>query len=443
MGSYRWNHIYNKKLFSNISLTYTRFRFNTIATSQQETESAIYDSKSVFRSVISDLGAKIDFSLYAGPSQTINFGAGSVNHTFNPWSNSYYITEGNSVILDTLTGSQDFHAWEHFAYFEDKINIGQFLNLDLGVRGSWYVSDELSFKRFDPRLTLNIIPGANSHLSASYSEMQQYVHLLSYSNIGMPIDLWMPSTKNVPPSLSRQASLGYKRIFFNGQYDLSLEYYNKWMNNLIEYKPGVSIVESTENWQDLIEKGGKGRSYGIELMLRKNTGITTGWIGYTWSKTTHQFENLNHGKPYPYKFDRRHDISLVVMHKITDDIDLSATWVYGTGNAFSLPLGKYNTPVDDPQYLDSEPPFYFYPAYIYGEKNNHRMRSYHRLDVGVNFRKDTRWGERIWNISVFNLYNRKNPYYYFIDYNWNNGKTTLKQKSLFPIMPSISYSFNF
>jgi hypothetical protein len=215
------------------------------------------------------------------------------------------------------------------------------------------------------------------------------------------------------------------------------------MNNLIEYKPGVSIVESTENWQDLIEKGGKGRSYGIELMLRKNTGITTGWIGYTWSKTTHQFENLNHGKPYPYKFDRRHDISLVVMHKITDDIDLSATWVYGTGNAFSLPLGKYNTPVDDPQYLDSEPPFYFYPAYIYGEKNNHRMRSYHRLDVGVNFRKDTRWGERIWNISVFNLYNRKNPYYYFIDYNWNNGKTTLKQKSLFPIMPSISYSFNF
>jgi len=131
------------------------------------------------------------------------------------------------------------------------------------------------------------------------------------------------------------------------------------------------------------------------------------------------------------------------MQKMTDDIDISATWVYGTGNAFSLPSGKYNAILDDGQYRDNEPTTYFYPAYIYEGKNNYRMRSYHRLDVGVNFRKDTRWGERTWNISIFNLYNRKNPYFYFMDYNWNSGKTSLKQKSLFPIMPSVSYSFKF
>jgi hypothetical protein len=131
------------------------------------------------------------------------------------------------------------------------------------------------------------------------------------------------------------------------------------------------------------------------------------------------------------------------MHKISDKIDLSATWVYGTGNAFSLPVGKYNTYIDDGQYYDGEPERIFHPAYIYEERNNYRMRSYHRMDVGANFRKDTRRGERTWNISIFNLYNRKNPYFYFMDYNWDNGNTTLKQKSLFPFMPSVSYNFKF
>lgn len=436
VAAYRWNHIYNKKLFSNLSLSYSRFRFNTRAKDIQDTGNSEYKYLGQFRSSITDLGAKIDFSYYPGPNQSVTFGGGTLHHNFNPWTNSYYITEGADVILDTLTGSNELFAWEHFLYLDDKINIGRFLNINVGVRGSWYTSDKLNYRRFDPRISLNITPDDKSQISASYTEMQQYVHLLSYSNVGIPIDLWMPATKEVPPSLAKQLSFGFTRQLNNGEYDISIEYYNKRMNNLIEYKPGVSIIESTEDWQDLIEKGGKGRSYGLEFLFRKNTGRTTGWIGYTWSKTTHQFANLNNGEPYPYKFDRRHDISLVLMQKITDDIDISATWVYGTGNAFSLPVGKYNAIIKDS-------PTSFYPAYQYEGKNNNRMRSYHRLDVGVNFRKDTRWGERTWNISIFNLYNRKNPYFYFMDYNWNNNKTTLKQKSLFPIMPSISYSFKF
>ena len=443
VGAYRWNHVYSQKLFSNLSLSYTRFRFITKASDIQDTGDTEYRYQGQFRSSIRDIGAKIDFTYYPGLNQTINFGIGTQHHTFNPWTNSYHITEGENVILDTLTGSNDFYAWEHFLYLDDNISIGRFLNINMGLRGSWYSSGGLDYKRFDPRITLNFTPGDKTQISSSYTEMQQYVHLLSYSNVGIPIDLWMPATKSVPPSLAKQLSFGYARQFKDGEYDISIEYYNKRMNNLIEYKPGVSIIESTEDWQELIEKGGKGRSYGFEILFRKNTGSTTGWIGYTWSKTTHQFANLNNGEPYPYKFDRRHDISLVLMHKITSDIDISATWVYGTGNAFSLPVGKFNAIIDDGQYWEDEPERIFYPAYQYEGKNNYRMRSYHRLDVGANFRKETRWGERTWNISIFNLYNRKNPYFYFMDYNWNSGKTTLKQKSLFPFMPSVSYSFKF
>lgn len=442
-GAYRWNHVYNQKLFSNLSLSYSRFRFVTRASDIQDTGDSEYRYQGQFRSSISDLGAKIDFNFYPGLSQSISFGGGTVHHTFHPWTNSYYITEEEDVILDTITGSNDFYAWEHFLYLDDKIDISRFLNINAGIRGTWYESDKFSYKRFDPRITLNITPDEKTKISASYSEMQQYVHLLSYSNVGLPIDLWMPATENVPPSLSRQLSFGLTRQLDNGRFDFSLEHYHKRMNNLIEYKPGVSIIESTEEWQNLIEKNGYGKSYGIELLFRKNTGSTTGWIGYTWSKTTHQFANLNDGNPYPYKFDRRHDISLVLMHKISDNTDISATWVYGTGNAFSLPVGKYNAFIDDGEYYEGEPERIFYPAYIYEEKNNYRMRSYHRLDIGANFRKETRMGERTWNISIFNLYNRRNPYFYFMDYNWNSGKTTLKQKSLFPFMPSVSYSFKF
>ncbi len=443
MSAFRWNHVYNRNLFSNLSLTYTRFRFNTTAKDRQEVLNGVTNYKGVFRSSIGDLGAKFDFSFYPAHYQTINFGAGSVYHNFHPWSNSYNITEGNTVTLDTVTGNRNLYAWEHYAYLQDKINIGNFINFELGGRGTWYVSDEMSYKHLEPRLSLNILPGDKTQVSASYSEMQQYVHLLSYSNVGIPIDLWMPATKDVPPLLSKQISLGLTRSFKENQFDLSLEYYNKWMNNLIAYKTGVSIIESTEDWQGLIEKGGKGRSWGVEVMIRKNLGATTGWIGYTWSKTTRQFDNLNQGKPFPYKFDRRHDISFVMSHKINDNIDISATWVYGTGNAFTIPVGKYNSIMDLPQYWGSGSSVYVYPGYIYDGKNNFRMRSYHRLDVGINFKKETRRGEGIWNISVFNLYNRKNPYYYYIDYDWTSKTTTLKQKSLFPIMPSVSYSFYF
>jgi len=195
----------------------------------------------------------------------------------------------------------------------------------------------------------------------------------------------------------------------------------------------------------------------MEIFIQKTTGRSTGWIGYTLAKSTRKFENQNGGHAYPFKYDRRHDLSIVYTYKLNDKIDFSATWVYGTGNAITLATGHYLT-IDDNDYLEHidetnyTGPFKLYEAYIYGGKNSFRMRDYHRLDVGINFRKIKKTGERIWNISIYNVYNRKNPYYYYWDVEYQNDHSTghltasapkLYQVSLFPIIPSISYSFVF
>lgn len=205
----------------------------------------------------------------------------------------------------------------------------------------------------------------------------------------------------------------------------------------------ICTVNATSDWQEKVETDGKGKSYGLEFLFQKKAGNTTGWVGYTLSKTTRQFSNINNGEPFNYKYDRTHDISIVFSHQINENIDISATWVYGTGNAFTMAVGRYDV-INDASKWDndnSEEFNYDSQAYIYNGINNFRMRAYHRLDIGANFHKKTKWGERIWNVSIYNLYNRQNPYYYFFDQ--VGSQMVLKQQSIFPIIPSVSYSFKF
>jgi hypothetical protein len=181
-------------------------------------------------------------------------------------------------------------------------------------------------------------------------------------------------------------------------------------------------------------ESGQGWSYGGELFIQRKEGKFTGWIGYTLSWTNRQFDNINFGKKYPYKYDRRHDFEIIGSYKISDHIDISATWVYGTGNAVSLPLAVYQTANNDLDYTGT--------VEYYGDKNSFRMAPYHRFDIGANFTKKKKWGERTWSVSVYNLYNRKNPYFIYLGYN-NSGDRAAKQVSLFPIIPSITYNFKF
>ena len=233
------------------------------------------------------------------------------------------------------------------------------------------------------------------------------------------------------------------------------------MDHVTGYKEGASFLNLDEagsgsgiNWEDNVTSG-QGWAYGLELLIRKKTGSLTGWIGYTLSWTQLQFDSLNFGKRYYARYDRRHDISLVGIYKLNKNIILSGTWVYGTGNAVTLPLSEYTAPVHFQDDLrDPSDPGYYENHYTsssgpvvkdYSQKNNFRMSPYHRLDLGIQFHKEKKWGERIWEISVYNVYNRKNPFYYYVQYNSVNGKEygVLNQVSLFPVIPSFTYSFRF
>jgi hypothetical protein len=224
------------------------------------------------------------------------------------------------------------------------------------------------------------------------------------------------------------------------------------MNNLITYKDGVATLSSATDWQTQVETNGRGKSYGLEFLIQKTKGSATGWLAYTYSKSTRQFEYKNNGRPYPFKYDRTHDISLVYLQKIKSNIQFSATWVYGTGNPYTLAAGKYQMITGPDDELNQTSNYYRY-GQVYKDLNSYRMRAYHKLDVGINFNKTVRRGERTWNISIYNLYNRQNPYYYFLDsiYEFDQlgqvipslTKTVLKQQSYFPIIPSISYSLKF
>ncbi len=442
LGSVRWNHIYNNKLFSNISINYTRFRYVTKVMYEQLIDDNKFGYESNSSSSVHDISAKADYRYFPADYLSVEFGGSGTWHIFRPSVNNFRQVEGGKVLADSVLNSNNISAWEQSLYLDTKTKLYGYGILSAGVRANGYFVDGKSYLGVDPRLGLQIFAGSSTIINGSFTMMMQPVHCLTMSSSDIPVDLWMPSTSVISPSASRQWTAGISQIIGGGKYKLSVDWYKKRMNNLIAYKEGAFITGSSGDWQDLVEKDGTGNSYGVEILLKKEEGNTRGWIAYTCSKTTRQFPGLNEGKPFPYKYDRRHDISIVLMHRFNDNIDASATWVYGTGNAYTMPLGKYDIGFID----ESEGEV----AYIYGERNGARMKPYHRLDLAVNFRKEKKWGERVWNISIYNAYNRQNPYFYYVDTEWSykgsdnwSSKQVMKQQSLFPVIPSVSYSFKF
>ena len=269
--------------------------------------------------------------------------------------------------------------------------------------------------------------------------MVQYLHLLTNSSIGLPTDLWVPTTDRIKPEYASQVAIGYAHAL-PLDLDLSIEGYYKNMSGLIEYVDGSSFFGSDKDWQNKVESG-DGWSYGAEILLEKKTGKLTGWIGYTLSWTERQFKGgdneINNGEVFPYRYDRRHDIGIAGVYQISELFDIGLVWVYGTGNTFTLGLDQ----------IENENPIF--PNSWWGEtvqyidsRNNFRMQPYHRLDLSLNFTKEKRWGQRRWSLSVYNAYNRKNPFFLMIDHKYD-GTKGLNQISLFPIIPSLTYSFKF
>jgi len=436
----RWNHTYNPKLFSNLTLTYSRYRFNIF----QEYRNEDYDAEeqeiivdqglSRYLSGIEDLGAKIDYDFIPSPRHSIRFGAGAIHHTFSPGAlNLQFENDFMQETLDTLLGSQETRAVELSAYAEDDFEINDRLKVNAGLHLSAFLVDDKNYVSLQPRIAVRYLVNDDLSVKASYVEMAQFIHLLTNSGIGLPTDLWVPATEQIRPQRAFQAALGLAKSW-KGQYEVSLEGYYKEMYNLIEYKEGASFIDVNQDWQTKVAVG-DGRSYGAELLVQKKKGRTTGWLGYTLSWTNRQFDELNFGRRFPYKYDRRHDLGLAVVHEWKENIDLSASWVYGTGNAISLPTAVYRSAESDSFFQEN--------VYHYGDRNSYRMRAFHRLDASISFKKQKRWGERTWVLGVYNAYSRRNPFYIYLYEGFNQEPSSFRQVSLFPIIPSFSYRFKF
>jgi len=248
----------------------------------------------------------------------------------------------------------------------------------------------------------------------------------------------MPATGQLPPENSWQYALGAAYNFRN-EWSVTLEGYYKTNTGIIEYKEGSGFGEPTADWQSIIDQG-DGWSYGAELLLKKDLGKLSGWIGYTLAWSYRLVEGQNNGIKYPYTYDRRHDLSVVLMYKFDERTDVSATWIYGTGKAVTLGVARYGSYFDK---LNVQNDYYYYyrDVQYYNGKNGFREPAYHRLDVSLNRHKKKPWGTQTWSFGAYNAYNHLNCFFLYFGYERN--QRVLKQVSIFPIIPSISYAFSF
>lgn len=450
----RWNHLWSNKLFSNTTVTFSRYNFDTTAGELSEervgedTETQKFNVGYI--SGIDDIAAKIDFDYVPNPNHFIRFGASGIYHTFKPGEFDLEIlSEGSfgEFSLDTLLGQPNVSAQEYALYVEDDFKIGSSFKANLGLHFSAFDVGSKFYTSLQPRVSMRYLLPGKVALKGSYASMRQYVQLLTNEGIGLPTDLWLPTTERILPQDSWQVALGVAKTLRN-DFEVSIEGYYKEMKNIVSYKEGASLFELTD-WQDRVTQG-NGTSYGAEFLIQKKRGRWSGWIGYTLSWSFRQFDELNFGKEYPFKYDRRHDISVVATYKINDRINVAGTFVYGTGNAVTLANSVYRGTY--PSFLDDfvDPNVFgggrTYQLDFYNDRNNFRMRSYTRVDVGVNFSKQKRRYKRTFSLGAYNATNRKNPFFLYVDseFNQQTGQSegVLKQASLFPIIPYVSWKFD-
>lgn len=439
----RWNHLFSSKLFANTSAVFSDYRFGISYEMKDKVNNENYFAE--YYSGIRDLSLKFDIDYLPSPSHWIKAGAIAIQHRFTP----YVFIEIDKPLNVNKKEKEQTDGLESGVYIEDTWKPFPNLKINGGLRFSHFLATREQYHFFEPRLSAAWKLPEDFALKASYASMNQYIHMISNTGISLPTDLWVPTTDRVKPQQSRQVALGAVKDFTVPEMSVSIEGYYKKMNSVIGYKEGATFIQIEEaatgkgiSWEDNVTSG-QGWSYGLEFLIQKKEGRFNGWIGYTLSWTQMQFDSLNYGKKFYARYDRRHDISLVGTFRINDHITLSGTWVYGTGNAVTLPVSAYFAPEYADIYFDNDS--YSTTVNEYGQKNNYRMAPYHRLDLGIQFHKEKKWGERIWEISVYNVYNRKNPFFYNIEYHTSYGRsyTRLKQVSLFPVIPSFSYSFKF
>lgn len=441
-GTLRWNHIFSNRLFANTSLIFSNYKYKISIRSGG-------DDFDIF-SQIQDWNLKQEYQWNAGSRNSVRFGFNTIYHRITPGE----VDAKNSVSVNDAA-LQKRYSWENALFISNTWKATDKLNLTYGARltsfsilgqGDYFqidadgnVTDTFSYRagefvktyvNLEPRLAASYVLSPISSVKAAYVRNVQNLHLVSNSTSSNPTDKWIASTNIIKPEVSDQVSIGYYRDLANRRWELSVETYYKTMQNQIDYRDGADIFANS----DAIESQllfGKGRAYGIEMLIKKKAGKFTGWVSYTLSKTEKKINGINNNRWYNARQDRTHEIAIVGSYQLTSKWTISANWVYYTGDAVTFPAGKYR--------IDDQTIFY------YTERNGYRMPSYHRLDLGATceLKKKKRWSSEL-TFSLYNAYGRENAYAInFQDNPDDPSRTEAVRFALFKFIPSISYNFKF
>lgn len=435
LTSAAWKQVLGNKLLAAHSLSYTRYRLN------KNSKFKGYDNAGIrqqyneeYKSSVHDTSLRSSLKYSPWNSWTMEFGLqGSLLYFLPFYASTASTNTGPKTYIKT---SEDALFWEN------RISFLKNSYITLGIRGVGYYNNGFTDFNLEPRIGFSIDIFNNQHICATYMQVKQYSHLIfgTQANI-MRSEVWVPAGEGLLPSESEQISFGWQGSFVEAMFSSKLTFFYKTMSNLATFKDGYTSFRGNAHWQNLLATKGKGESKGAELVLKKNRGQITGYIGYTLSRTTRKYNELNNGKEFVFGFDRKHNLSISLLYKITPKLNFSMLWVYQTGLPYTPAIGSMLAPNGEG----------FSETLIYGERNGNRMRNYHRLDIGLQYCKIGGGGRRVeWSFSVYNLYCRQNPYRYFYNtqasedyYHDDNKPIKLYQTSYFPIIPSISYKVYF
>ncbi len=429
----RWNKQISSKVFSNISAYYSIYRLNNLITSESEKG----DTKFQAKSDIQDLSLNGDFDWYVSSTYTLRFGGKASRMFFAP-----NITQIVDYSSETNLNEEQRKESSNFEVFiENDFKLNKF-NLNIGLRSSLYDTEKKTYYNLEPRFAIKYRTVNGFSSNVAFTRMSQFIHLLSNSSFGMPTDLWVASTHKVKPQTSNQISIGAEQRLNN--YSFGIEAYYKRMEDVIRFKEGAAFLSTQEtNWEENI-LAGKGKAYGIEFAAKKTTGKLTGMLSYTLAWSERQFDKINQGRWFPHKYDRRHDISILSEYSILKTKKREKSFSFGftlqSGNNMSMsdieyegmyPLNLYRVDHANPDWPKSRQ--------TYDTPNNFKMPLLHHLDLGYTTKRITDKGKaHTWSFSVYNVYNRMNPWYYY-----KSSSGAVKQVSMFPVVPSVGYKYTF
>ncbi|WP_206610997.1 TonB-dependent receptor [Mariniphaga sediminis] len=447
----RWNHIFGSRLFSNTSFIYSNYGYNL---GVPGTSADQFD----WNSQIEDINFKEDFTWFLDSNNKMNFGINIIKHHFEPGN----IDAGENSFFEPLKLT-NYNALDGAVYVSNEQKIGPLFTVKYGMRLSVFqqigegkvreyqkpeapdddeVISETSYGKwekmgspyvhFEPRVSFKLTTGSTSSVKGSYNRMVQNLHLISNTNSPTPLDIWLPTSKYIKPLISDQVAIGYFRNFADNAFETSLEVYYKDVKNVLDYKDGAELFLNEDLETELLT--GSGYAYGMEFLVKKQEGKITGWLGYTLAKSMRKVPGINDGREYPSTYDRTHDISLVLNYELNRQVSLAANWVFSTGNPVTYPVAKYD--------VQGNTLFY------YSERNGHRIPDYHRLDFSLTYnpkKNESRKVKRSLNVSLYNVYARRNAYSIYFRQNEDNPSLTegTRLSIIGTIIPAITYNITF